>query len=313
MPLKLGSTTVGSLYLGSTKISEAYLGSTKVYSSAPPTPDNVLVFRFSDSTYDPSSLTTLTGATWTQVSSSPNVWKWDASSVITTDWTQAFYNKFKDSSNLVDIIDAGNLTTPITLGSSKSSPYPGMFKGNSFLRNVCKLNFPNATSAPQLFQSCNNLTLEGLSVPNVTSLQSAFNAGTNNAGYLVLTGSIETTSSLTNVKQMFQNQYGLISCPIFETSGVTDMSSMFYMNGRADHSRLSSVYLYHTESATDVSSMFSGCSLVASGALALYQQMSTQTTPPTTTANCFTDCGSGTVTGAAELAQIPASWGGTGA
>lgn len=34
MSLKLGNTTVGSLYLGSTKIGAAYLGSTKVYESA---------------------------------------------------------------------------------------------------------------------------------------------------------------------------------------------------------------------------------------------------------------------------------------
>ena len=69
MALKLGSSTVGSLYLGSDKVSEIYLGSHKVYSAAAPTtPDNVLVFKFSDSTYNPSSLTTLTGATWTQLS-----------------------------------------------------------------------------------------------------------------------------------------------------------------------------------------------------------------------------------------------------
>lgn len=36
MSLKLGNTTVGSLYLGSTKIGAAYLGSTKVYESTPP-------------------------------------------------------------------------------------------------------------------------------------------------------------------------------------------------------------------------------------------------------------------------------------
>lgn len=34
MSLKLGSTSIGSLYLGSTKIAEAYLGSTKVYGAA---------------------------------------------------------------------------------------------------------------------------------------------------------------------------------------------------------------------------------------------------------------------------------------
>ena len=36
MALKLGNSTVGSLYLGSHKVSEMYLGSHKVYSSGMP-------------------------------------------------------------------------------------------------------------------------------------------------------------------------------------------------------------------------------------------------------------------------------------
>ena len=38
MSLKLGSTTIGSLYLGSTKIGAAYLGNVKVYEVATPPP-----------------------------------------------------------------------------------------------------------------------------------------------------------------------------------------------------------------------------------------------------------------------------------
>jgi hypothetical protein len=59
--------------------------------------------------------------------------------------------------------------------------------------------------------------------------------------------------------------------------------------------------------------MFNDCLNVQSGALALYQQASTQTTPPSEYYNTFYNCGSNTTTGAAELAQIPSSWGGTGA
>ena len=93
MSLKIGSTNIGSLYLGSTKIAQAYLGSTKVYESvvAPVMP--YLVFEFTASgfvpTADPSpnhgnpqpnsyaiGYTSRCGA-WTQVSSSPNRWKWE--------------------------------------------------------------------------------------------------------------------------------------------------------------------------------------------------------------------------------------------
>jgi len=56
-----------------------------------------------------------------------------------------------------------------------------------------------------------------------------------------------------------------------------------------------------------MSHMFHSCANVESGALALYQQASTQTTIPTHT-QAFRDCGSNTVTGAAELALIPDDW-----
>jgi len=58
---------------------------------------------------------------------------------------------------------------------------------------------------------------------------------------------------------------------------------------------------------------FIDCYNVASGALALYTQASSQINPPSNHQNTFKDCGSNTQTGAEELAGIPSSWGGTGA
>ena len=54
--------------------------------------------------------------------------------------------------------------------------------------------------------------------------------------------------------------------------------------------------------------MFANCTKVQSGALALYQQASTQANPPPEHARTFRNCGSDTPTGAAELAQIPYDW-----
>jgi len=56
--------------------------------------------------------------------------------------------------------------------------------------------------------------------------------------------------------------------------------------------------------------MFMNCYKVESGALALYQQARSQANPPSTHNHAFANCGRDTVTGAAELAQIPVSWGG---
>ena len=113
------------------------------------------------------------------------------------------------------------------------------------------------------------------------------------------------TSSVTNMASMFQ-ETSLTSAPIFDTSSVTNMNYMFYKC-----SALTSVPLLDTSSVTGMLGVFQDCTSVESGSLALYQQASTQATPPSKHANCFYNCGSNTVTGAAELAQIPLDWGGT--
>jgi surface protein len=73
-------------------------------------------------------------------------------------------------------------------------------------------------------------------------------------------------------------------------------------------SALTSIPLFNTANVTNMSSMFDGCINVQSGALALYQQASTQANPPTSHYYTFYGCGSNTQTGAAELAQIPSDW-----
>lgn len=66
--------------------------------------------------------------------------------------------------------------------------------------------------------------------------------------------------------------------------------------------------LFDTRTLTDVTNMFYECYYVEGGALALYQQMSTQTNVPSSHSGCFSECGSATQTGSAELAQIPNGW-----
>lgn len=301
MPISLGNTQAKYLYLGSTKIAQAYLGNIKVYDSAP-VPDNVLIFEFEDLAYDPSSTGSLSGAVWTQISSSPNVWQWDARAVQTTDWRNVFWRAFNwspSSNGYVKIIRAGTLTIPEILGAS-ADPWPGMFSRCYALTKVCALSFPNATVAPQLFEQCTNLTsMGGLNIPRMTSLQSAFNHCTS----LPSVGPIVTTSALKNVQQMFYEDENLTVPPYFETSGVTNMKSFFYYAPW-----IGAVPLYHTDSATDVSYMFYSCYHAEGGALALYQQMSSQANPPDTHYRTFYRCGRSTTTGAAELAQIPSDW-----
>lgn len=106
---------------------------------------------------------------------------------------------------------------------------------------------------------------------------------------------------------LFSNDTGLvevmnatIQLPLFETV------NMF--NGCT---ALTRVPLFDLSSTANTYNMFNGCTAVETGALALYQQVSSQSNPPSSHTGMFTNCGSGTTTGAAELAQIPTDWGGT--
>lgn len=111
------------------------------------------------------------------------------------------------------------------------------------------------------------------------------------------------TSNVTNMTNMFRYCSALTSVYLFDTSNVTDMTGMF-----ARCSSLTSVPLFNTANVTNIRYMFCNCWNVQSGALALYQQASTQANPPTIHDHTFTNCGYSTQTGKAELDQIPDDW-----
>jgi surface protein len=90
---------------------------------------------------------------------------------------------------------------------------------------------------------------------------------------------------------------------IFDTSNVTNMTWMFYCC-----SSLSIVPLFDTSKVTRMDGVFWRCTNVQSGALAFYQQASSQANPPSQHSETFYNCGTNTTTGAAELAQIPDDW-----
>lgn len=111
------------------------------------------------------------------------------------------------------------------------------------------------------------------------------------------------TTNVTGMGNMFNNCNSLTSVPLYNTSNVTNMNSMFY-----SCTNLTTIPLFDTTKVTNMNTAFRDCRNVQSGALALYQQASTQATPPSSHTRTFTDCGSNTTTGAAELAQISSEW-----
>lgn len=111
------------------------------------------------------------------------------------------------------------------------------------------------------------------------------------------------TRDVTNCNAMFAFCTNLTSVPVFDTSLCENFSSMFYLC-----TKMTSIPQLDTQSAVNVYNIFSSCYKVESGILEMYNQMATQTIPPTTHERAFWNCGRDTVTGAAELAQIPSDW-----
>jgi len=111
------------------------------------------------------------------------------------------------------------------------------------------------------------------------------------------------TRGVTDMNDMFASCSSLTNVALFDTSDVTDMSYMFF-----HCTSLTNIPLFNTIKATNMNNMFYNCTLVQGGALALYQQASTQANPPSRHAGTFNMCGSNTTTGAEELAQIPEDW-----
>lgn len=117
-------------------------------------------------------------------------------------------------------------------------------------------------------------------------------------------------TGVTDVSYLFNSAWSVQNIfSIRNTSAVTNFK--FFIGHGTRIIAIPSIPLFDTSSATNVERMCVNTRNVESGALALYQQMANQATPPSSHSGCFTGCGAGTTTGAAERAQIPTSWGGT--
>lgn len=164
--------------------------------------------------------------------------------------------------------------------------------------NVWDLTYENSNWSQLLYTHSDLLEILGANSTGVTNMGAMFDSCTS-----LVSVPLFDTSSITNMGYMFGGCESLESVPLFDTSSVTNMNSMF---GGCES--LVSVPLFDTSNVTDISYAFHWCPNVQSGALALYQQASTQSNPPFRHMFTFYSCGSNTTTGAAELSQIPSDW-----
>lgn len=173
------------------------------------------------------------------------------------------------------LVDAGENVWDITKASTN---WTGLFSSIPELLEILGANSTNVTDLTLFCSRC---------------------------GYLESVG-IFDTSNVTSFRMTFYYCERLRLVPEFPTQSVINMSSAFH-----DCYALRQIPALSTVNVTDMADAFYFCTSVESGALALYTQASSQTTPPASHIDCFKFCGRDTVTGAQELAQIPTSWGGT--
>ena len=235
----------------------------------------------------------INGATCTQVSTSPNIWDvCTATGSKLNNW----YSLFQGNTNLLEVLDAN------TKGTGSINDLIGtssMFKNCTALTSVPLFDTSSVNNMNSMFYKCSSLT----SVPLFNT--SSVNDMGNMFIYCSSLASVPLfdTSSVNNMNSMFESCSSLTSVPLFNTSSVSGMGGMF-----KSCSSLTSIPLFNTSRVTNMEMTFASCINVESGALALYQQVSTQTYVPEQHDGTFYNCGSNTTTGAAELAQIPSSW-----
>lgn len=235
--------------------------------------------------------------------------------------------------NLLEAVDMFRLCsalTSVTIDLQKATTTYEMFYG---CENLVTVNITGtkgvtgaATNTSYMFYECHKLaTINGFfNTSNVTNMSCMFR----NCQALTAVPNMNT-GNVTSMLRMMEDCRALTSVPLFNTSNVTTFQS--FMNGCwnvttlplfdtssatnlgfafSNCKNITAVPLFNTSSVTDMSYAFNFCLRVESGALALYQQASTQTTPPSTYDNCFFNCGNNTTTGLQDLNQIPTSWGG---
>lgn len=232
-----------------------------------------------------------------QVSESPNVWQF---TLADPDWSYVKIGEFSTTyllpspRSIVRVL--GGNTTGVT-------NMTGLFYDCQKLVDVALFDTSTVTNMRSMFYTCPKLTtIPAFDTRNVTNFKSFL--GMYHSISSLTSVPLLDTSSATDTTSMFEGCTKLTSIPLFDLSNVTEMTGMF------KYCPITSIPDFDISSVTDMRWMFKECNLVESGALSLYQKASSKLSVPLHN-EAFLECGKDTVTGAAELAQIPTSWGGT--
>ena len=260
----------------------------------PPTPVELpaytLRFRFSNSSYNPTTATDhsgfnfKSGHTWTQVTDSDyNDWDYTRANA---NWDDEFNGIFTNSNNLVDIIAAGDMSGVTSMKNVKylSSKVDGGTFGSGSknkscsIRSICTFDASNISSMDGLCFHCVYMKkAPELDYHNITSFWSAFDSCTG----LTYVNRMDF-SSATSLRAIFAN------CNLKQ---LPDMSTVT--------SRLNLCQYAFQGNAN--------CGINGSpGILDAYNYLSAAN--PGTKNACFSHTGENTTAGRAELSQVPNNW-----
>lgn len=243
--------------------------------------------------------------TFTQVSESPNLWDFTYED---PDWSGAFYwndivKVLGANTSLVEDMSGlfylnGRLEDVCLFDTRNVTNMSGMFKVSG-ITTIPKFDTSNVTDMSEMFDDCHDLT----SIPQLnTSLVTDMTGFCRNCESLVDVPFMDT-SNVVYFNDAFRNCENLRQIPLFDISKVEHFDYAFeqcYM--------LQALPLFDTRSITTCNWSFADCYNVASGSLALYNQLTTNGITPARHYKTFSNCGRDSVTGAAELAQIHSSW-----
>lgn len=294
-------------------------------------PPFTMRFEFGDPSFDPTADQMFYYGTWARVSSSPNVWDFTKTQdEYVTDWRYAFEGKFSSSDNPVKVLGAN--TTGVT--NMKE-----MFRLLPYLTEVALFDTSSVTDMEGMFLDDESLVSVGeFDTGRVTDMSYMFTRCKALAGVPFF-----NTENVTNMRAMFQQCEALRELPAFETGSVTNMADMLFdcYSLRAIPVMNTHNVLYLTDFATNcirlesiptlnvskvgsagdldadtqypmgaAESAFASCPAVSAGILNMYNALSSNNHLTTALSHheTFAACGVDSVSGAAELAQIPAGW-----
>lgn len=245
--------------------------------------------------------------TGVQVSQSPNIWDL---TYVNNDWS----NLLSNHEDLLEVLGANaeyvqalhdtfwrclSLTKVALFDTSNVTDMRQTFDYCPSLETVPLFDTSKVTNMYYMFGECRSLvSIPLFDTSNVTNMRQMFIWCTSLKNVPLF-----NMTNVTTTYYMFDFCSSLETVPLFNTSNVTDMQGMF-----EGCESLKQIPLFNTSKVTNMSQMFWDCYNVESGALALYQQASTQATPPQQHVGTFYQCGINSDSGSAELAQIPLDW-----